>query len=89
MNSLLKLIFLPYFGLGMFMAVACSSHSAWHPGLNGFLILGAVHVVLIGSAYFLAVNSKRNGTRLSPAGLAIGLGLAYVGGLLMTLYAMK
>jgi hypothetical protein len=86
MNNILKLVLLPYFGLGMFMAVACSSHSAWHPGLNGFLILGAVHVVLIGSAYFLAINSKRNGTRLSPVGLAIGLGLAYFAGFLIFLF---
>jgi hypothetical protein len=86
MNNILKLILLPYFGLGMFMGIACSSRSAWHPGLNGFLILGAIHVLLVGSAFFLAVNSKRNGTRLSPPGLAIGLGLAYVAGLLITLF---
>jgi hypothetical protein len=78
--NILKPILIPYLGLGMFMAVACSKKSAWHPGLSGFLVLGAIHVLLIGGAYFLAANSKRNGTVLSPGGLAIGLGLAYCAG---------
>jgi len=31
----------------MFMGVAFSKHSAWHPGLNAFLVLGAIHILLI------------------------------------------
>ena len=78
--NILKLILMPYLGLGMFTAVACSKKSAWHPGLNGSLILVAIHLLLIGAAYFLAVNSKQSGAELSSGGLAIGLGLAYCAG---------
>ena len=88
MTNLLKLIFAPYFCLGMIMAVACSSRSAWHPGLNGFLVLGAIHVLLIAGVYFLAVNSLRNGTKLSPGGLAFGLGLSYIAGLVIFLFVL-
>jgi hypothetical protein len=88
MTNLLKLIFAPYFCLGMIMAVACSRRSAWHPGLNGFLILGAIHVLLMVGAYFLAVNSMRNGTKLSPGGLALGLGLSYFAGLVIFLFVV-
>ena len=88
MTNLLKMIFAPYFCLRMIMAVACSSRSAWHPGLNGFLVLGAIHILLIVSAYFLAVNSMRNGTKLSRGALAFGLGLSYFAGLVIFLFVL-
>lgn len=81
--NLLKLILIPYFGLGMFMAVACSKRSAWHPSVNEKLILGAAHVALICAAYFLSKKSNLNGTKLSPLGLAIGFGLTYCAGFLI------
>jgi len=59
------------------MGAAFSKHSSWHPGRNFFLVVGAIHVLLFGCAYNMAINSQRNGTRLSPGGLATGFGLAY------------
>jgi hypothetical protein len=85
-SALLKLILAPYFLLGMFMATAFSKHSSWHPGRNVFLVLGAIHILLIGCTFFLAFKSKRNGARLSPAGMAIGQGLAYFAGFLIFLF---
>ena len=89
MNNLLKFVIAPYFMLGTVMAVAFSKHSSWHPGLNACLILGAIHVLLIGGAYSLAINSKRNGTRLSPVGLGIGFGLAYIAGFSIFLFVLS
>ena len=86
MNNLLKFILAPYFLLGMVMGAAFSKHSSWHPGWNFFLVIGVIHVLLIVCAYFLAIHSKRNGTRLSPVGLAIGLGVAYFAGFLIFLF---
>jgi hypothetical protein len=60
-----------------------SKHSSWHPGENVILILGAIHLLLVGCAYFLAVKSRQNGTGMSPLGLAIGFGLAYAAGFLI------
>ena len=81
----LKLMFAPYFLLGMFGAVVCSSRSAVHPGVLGAVILGAAHVLLIWIAFVLA---KRNTTSLSSGALCIGWALAYMAGLLLTLRAM-
>jgi hypothetical protein len=85
-NNLLKLVIAPYFLLGGLMGAAFSKHSSWHPGRNFFLVVGAIHVLLIGCAYNLAINSQRNGTRLSPGGLATGFGLAYFAGFLIFLF---
>ena len=85
-NNLLKFVMAPYFLLGMVMGASFSKHSSWHPGRNTYLILGAIHVLLIGGAYFLVINSKRSGTRLSPMGLAIGFGLAYAAGFIIFLF---
>jgi hypothetical protein len=70
----------------MFMGAAFSKHSSWHPGRKVFLVLGATHLLLLVSAYFLAIHSKRNGTKLSPVGLAIGFGMAYFAGFLIFLF---
>jgi hypothetical protein len=85
-NNILKLAIAPYFVLGMVMGASFSKHSARHPGRDGLLILGAIHVLLIVGAYFLARNSIRNGTRLSPTGLAIGFALAYFAGFFIFLF---
>jgi hypothetical protein len=89
MYNVLKFMLFPYFALGMVMAVACSSHSAWHPGLSGFAVLGAIHILLIVVAFFLAANAQNNGARLSSSGLGIGFVLSYIAGLVMILYCMK
>ena len=83
MNTILKLVMAPYFMLGMLIGAALSKHSSWHPGENVILILGAIHLLLVGCAYFLAVKSRQNGTGMSPLGLAIGFGLAYDAGFLI------
>jgi hypothetical protein len=82
-SSLLKLILAPYFLLGMTMGAAFSKHSSWHPGLNAFLVLGTIHILLIGCTFFLVSKSKQKGARLSPSGLAVGQGLAYFAGFLV------
>lgn len=86
MNTILKLVIAPYFLLGMFMGVALSKHSSWHPGGNVFLVLAAIHLLLAGCGHFLAINSRQYGTRISTSGLAMGLGLAYVAGFLIFLF---
>jgi len=73
-------------GLGMFTGVACSSRSAWHPGWKGFMVLAGIHVLLVGCGYSLAKNSHQNGARMSPGGLSAGFVLAYVAGLIITLF---
>jgi hypothetical protein len=83
---MLKLVIAPYFLLGMFMGVALSKHSSWHPGRNVFLVLAAIHLLLVCCGYFLAINSRQNGTQISTPGLTIGLGLAYVAGFLIFLF---
>jgi hypothetical protein len=89
MYNLLKFMLFPYFGLGMFMAVACSSRSAWHPGLSGFAVLGIIHIVLIVIAFFMAANAKKTGVNFSRSGLAIGFALAYVAGFVIILFCMR
>jgi len=86
MYNILKFLLFPYFCLGMVMAVACSSRSAWHPGLSGFAVLGAIHILLIVAAFLLAPNAKKNGTRVSPGGLGIGFVLAYIAGFVIFLF---
>jgi hypothetical protein len=86
MYNVLKFMLFPYFCLGMVMAVACSSRSAWHPGLSGFAVLGAIHVLLSVGAYFLAAKSKENGAGLSPSGLGAGFVLAYAAGFVIFLF---
>jgi hypothetical protein len=85
-SSLLKLILAPYFLLGMFMGAAFSKHSSWHPGLNVFLVLAAIHIFFIGCTYFLVIKSKRKSTQLSTSGVAVGQGLAYFAGFLIFLF---
>jgi hypothetical protein len=84
--NILKLILIPYFGLGGFTAVAFSSRSAWHPGVTGIAVLAAFHVLLLGFSFLLTAKSKQNGITLSPGALSIGFALAYVAGLLMVLF---
>ena len=85
--TVLKLILVPYFCLGMFTAgaihAAYSKRLAWHPGFKLFAILAAIHLLLIGASFFLTSESNRKGTRLSPAGMVIGLALAYFAGVLL------
>ena len=85
MYNVLKFTLLFPFGLGMAMAVACSSRSAWHPGLSGFAVLGAVHILLFAGAFFL-VKAKENGAGISPSGLGAGFVLAYVAGFVIFLF---
>jgi hypothetical protein len=56
--NLIKFVIAPYFLLGMVMGAAFSKHSSWHPGRNAFLVLGAIHIVLIVSAYSLAMKAR-------------------------------
>jgi len=84
--NILKLIFVPYFGLGGFTGVAFSSRSAWHPGVTGIAVLGAFHLLLLGCSFHLTTKSKQNGITLSRSALGVGFALAYVAGLLMVLF---
>jgi len=70
----------------MFMGVAFSKHSAWHPGLNAFLVLGAIHILLICGTFFLVIKSKQKSATFSQSGLAVGQGLAYFAGFLIFLF---
>jgi hypothetical protein len=81
--NILKLIFIPYFGLGGFTGVAFLRHL----GVTGIAVLGAFHVLLLGFAYLLTAKSKENGITLSPGALRIGFALAYVTGLQIPLFA--
>jgi acyl-CoA synthetase (AMP-forming)/AMP-acid ligase II len=83
--NVLKLIFIPYMGLGVFTAVAIqaarSGRLAWHPAFADFAILAAVHLLLFGGGFFLAARSNQQHPKLSPSGLSVGLVLAYAAGL--------
>jgi hypothetical protein len=85
MYNLLKLLLFPYFALGMIMAVACSSRSAWHPGLSGFAVLGAIHILLTVGAFYL-VKAQKNAAGMSSSGLGAGFVLAYVAGFVIFLF---
>ena len=85
MYNLLKVLLFPYFALGMVMAVACSSRSAWHPGLIGFAVLAAIHVLLTVGAFSL-VKAQKNSEGISSSGLGAGFVLAYVAGFVIFLF---
>ena len=80
--NILKLIFIPYFGLGGFTGVAFLRHS----GMTEIAVLVAIHILLLGFSFLLTAKSRENGIKLSPGALNIGFALAYVTGLLMVLF---
>ena len=85
MYGILKFILLFPFCLGMVMAVACSRRSAWHPGLTGFAVLGAIHVLLTVGAFYL-VEAQKKCAGISSSGLGAGFVLAYVAGFVIFLF---
>jgi hypothetical protein len=91
--QILKLIFLPYFGLGLFtgvvVVVARSGQTPLTPKV--FVILALIHVLLLGFGHLLAVKSKTDRQLqfgLSAAGLRVGLVLAYLAGFLIAVFAL-
>jgi hypothetical protein len=85
MYNVLKFTLLFPFCLGMVMAAACSRRSAWHPGLTGFAVLGAIHILLTVGAFYL-VKAQKNAAGMSPGGLRAGFVLAYVAGFVIFLF---
>ena len=87
----LKLIFLPYLGLGLFTGVVITSARSGRPSTPKELaILAGVHVVLLAFGLLLAAKSKTADGRLrfglSPAGWCVGLALTYIVGLVMAFF---
>lgn len=88
---ILKLIFLPFIGLGFYtgsaIVAARTGRFPWHPSAKEFGVIAIIHVVLFGLGILLAANSKTKdgGFRfgLSPSGWHVGFVLTYVTGLLL------
>jgi hypothetical protein len=89
--KLLRLIFLPYIGLGLFTGVTITVSRSGRPSSpKEVAILAGIHVLLIGGAVALAATSKTRDGKfrfgLSPAGWGIGLALTYVVGFVMAFF---
>lgn len=89
--QILKLIFLPFVGLGLFTGMmileARTDRFPRHPGAKDFTILATIHILIFGIGFLLASKSKPKAGSyrfgLSPGGWYVGFTLTYIAGLMI------